>query len=372
MKKTILSSFVITALITGCTAFASGDITYKFNLDTSDKYVALAVYSDNTLSYCGLYETKNDGFSSYITIPENISEKGNKIKIVSFESGKIISDITKEIIPTETPISSPTATENPTPSPTSLPLADTTPEPTLNPVYPKEADAVSAFAVVKNITKTIVNDETVYKLDTLYQGNEKTFFIDTDVIIDSVPESGPSIEGRELNKLEKGDIISIKAGISGKIKEIVLIMRAPEEDIVTSDDFYGSSFEFLFSKNGRPSAYESDSVLKYDDNNNARVQYALGIITDKSSSSITLCGTDGARDNFIDVDFEKTSCVYKIDMDEDEVSIENTSAIRKSSIPKAYIDEEDNIVDWNDDCEYTYALVRIVDDVATDIAVITY
>ncbi len=401
MKK--LTVPVIAAALTfNISAFAEADnssITFKFAQNgTAEQYAALAVFSGNSLAGCGLYEIENKDDFSYVTVTGDMADtaaKAAKVKIVLFESGEIITDIESESegedtvpavsAPAETvlPDSSPAPTADITPessaspavsaAPENTPVPTDTPRNTYNPVYPKEIDAVSAFAVVQNVKKAILNDETVYEIDALYQGEERIFYIDTDVTVKSSPDSLSSVTGGEMNVLKEGDVISVKAGLSGKIKDVVLVMRPPSKDIITSGSDYGNSFEHLYSRNYVPSAYSGDSAYIFGRGNSARVKYAFGVITDKNSSMITLRGADGKADSSLDVYFEKNTCVYAVDFGRrKDVSLESVSYLKKSAIPGSYFDDDDNITDWDADCDYVYALVRIVDDTATDITVISY
>ncbi|MCH5185425.1 MAG: hypothetical protein J1F64_04780 [Oscillospiraceae bacterium] len=391
MKKSIILilSAAIFGLSVGLSAAAreQTEVTYEIPAAYSEDTAALALFSGGALSYCGLYtieKTADDGF--YITVGSDIASKGDTAKIILFESGEIINAVPSvrepelpEKSPDESaaPADSPEPTASPeqsaSPKPTAVPEQSATPEITLNPVYPKEIDAVSAFAVVEKVTKTIIDDEIMYNVNVLYQGRERIFYIEPDVYISSAPEIGPFVTGSEAGALKEGDIISVKSSLSGKINDLVLVMRPPSKDILTSGKDYGSSFEYLYSKNYVPSAYSGDSVLLYGSKNNSRVKYAFGVITDKNSSSFTLRGADGKSNHSFDIDFDKNTCVYGIDADNaNDVSIQKPSYIRKSAIPKAYFDDRDNISEWDRDCDYTYALVRIVDDCATDIAIITY
>lgn len=387
MKKITALIIAVSAMLSNIISVSaeSENVVYKFSMqEPFETKAAFALFSKGALTYCGLYNIeKNSGGEYYITVSENDAKKGDEAKIVLFESGKIL----KNIIPEKSDTSLPEESESPSPSPeiTTEPESTQAPESspentpqaspaaTLNPVYPKEIDAVSAFAVVKKVSKTYIDDEIVYDVTVFYQGAERLLHIKTDTYITSSPDGGPSVTGDDVSALREGDVISISSSVSGKIKGIVLVMRPPSKDPLVSGDDYGESFERLYSRNGIPSAYAGDDIVIYNNVSNARVKYAFGVITDKTSSSLTLCGTDGKENNSFYADIDKNTCVYGIDADDsNETSIENISYIRKSSIPKIYFDDDGNINEWNSECEYTYALVRIVDDTATDIAVITY
>ena len=51
-----------------------------------------------------------------------------------------------------------------------------------------------------------------------------------------------------------------------------------------------------------------------------------------------------------------------------ELKLSRTSGIKKSTIPKSGIDEDDNIT-YSDDYTYSLALVRLVDGTAADVVV---
>lgn len=379
MKKIIMAAAACAAVLIAAVhigAERTENVIYKFSMqEPYETKAAFALFSDGALSYCGLYDVeKNDAGEYFITVNEDDAKKGDDAKIILFESGRILKDIFPEKI-NDTPEASatPELTETPSvmPEPAETPSVSAAPETTLNPVYPKEIDAVSAFAAVKKVTQVLMNDETVYCVDVFYQGRERTFYIKKDLYIASSPDSGPAAAGRDMSALREGDVISIKASLSGGMKDIVLVMRPPSMSPVISGKDYGKSFERLYSGNGRPSAYDGDDIVVYDNVSGARVKYAFGVIADKGASSIMLCGADGKNPLWVDID--RNTCVYKIEAgNSNETSLESISALRKSAVPKEYFDDDGNITGWDSECEYSYALVRIVDDTAADIAFITY
>jgi len=378
MKK-IITLLIVSAMVTSVTAYA--DTIYSFNNRNEDKAL-LALYKGSILRYCKIFDIEKTDSVTNLSVPDEFAKDTDNAKVVLYKSGKIISDIIKtssDTQKTNAPKMTPTAniptaipTNTTVPANTSVP-SEATQKPTLNPVYPREVDAVGAFAVVRDVRRTLLNDETCYALDVLYQGRECTFYVDNDVYISSSPIAGPNETGSEMQALKEGDIISLKASLSGKIEDVVLVMRPPSRDILTSGKDYGLSYENLFSNNYIPSAFKGDRVYTYNTNENGHVEYVFGVITDKTSDSITLYASDGKSKHSLDIDIDKNTCVYGIDADKNsDASLETTGFIRKSSIPKSYYDDDDNITEWNEDCEYVYALVRMVDDTATDIAVITY
>lgn len=265
------------------------------------------------------------------------------------------------------------------PAETDAPLATQAPEATASPkptsapsqkypsIYDKQIDAIDAIAVVDKVLQGANdNSEPFYYVNVLYQGEEMSLAIEENVTITESSDEFAYMTGQSVSSLKKGDVICFTANLSGKIRNVGLVYRPVEKNIVTDGNDYGNSFEKLISKNGAIVERKDWSVMKYGGGGRTRSALAFGVISDKGSRSVTLLGADGISRNGINLDLKKDTIVYVCDMSaRKELSIEGAGSIVKSSIPKSAEDEKGNII-YSDDCVINYALLRVVDGTVTD------
>lgn len=256
----------------------------------------------------------------------------------------------------------------PEPKPTPEPAI---PEEKYPSIYRREIDAISAFAVVKNVSQTLLNDEVVWNVEVLYQGKERTFIIGEDVPITSAPDYWNDIKGCTVEALKKGDVINISASISGRIREIGLITRIEGYEIMTDEIDYGYNFETLFSQNG--GVYWGGTrfpVNRFGKYSNDDVQYQFGVITDRRGMFYKISNKVGIYEEMTDIIVMPETIVYICDFGR-RFSIETGTVedIRHSYISSADMDSERNIINWSEDTDYSYALSRTIDGVATDVVV---
>ncbi len=242
------------------------------------------------------------------------------------------------------------------------PAPVSTPEPTLNPAYEKEADAVSAFAVVDKVVTTVnENNEEVYAITCLYQETEITVEVAQDIIIKSAPDAFSELRGADAMALEKGDVIYYETNLAGsRVRGLYLIYRP-------TNILEGSFYRYFTASNKAGGLW---SVVPYGGKSpSGRYAYAFGIITEKYNNTLTLYSQTGLEEDSIEVDFTTDTVVYICDMEgKPQLEIAGTSGIKKSKISKSVIDEDDNIA-FDTGQTYSIALVRLVDDMAADIVV---
>ncbi len=238
-------------------------------------------------------------------------------------------------------------------------------------VYETEKDAISAFAIVTKVSKTLDGDEPAIKVEALYQGREKTFLFAEDITIGSAPEYKPELLGMDAQSLKRGDIINISFAFSGKIKSLNLIARLPDTEIITDNTDFGYSFEKIYSFGGRVWwGSESYPANIFGTEQNERVQYQFGVITDKQDGYYTISNKAGLFNEMTEISFLPETICYICDIgNRYQASLGTVYDIEKSYVPSAYFDDDGNITAWDPDVYYTYALSRTVDGVATDIVI---
>lgn len=248
------------------------------------------------------------------------------------------------------------------PKATEAPAPTATPKPTLHPAYEKAADASSAFAVVKKVVTALNdNNEEIYAVTCLYQGQEITVQVAQDIIIKSAPDAFRELKGSDALALEAGDVIYYETNLAGsRVRGIYLIHRPAN---ILEGNFYS-----YFTASGKAGGMWS--VVPFGGKApSGRYAYAFGIIKEKYDNTLTLYPVSGIADDAIDIDFTSDTVTYICDMEgKTQLEIARPAGIKKSRISKPAIDEDDNVT-FNTDHTYSIAVIRLVDDTATDIVV---
>ena len=364
MKKNIIS-----LLICAC-AFACGAAAYA-----ADDDCVVAVYENGALYSCasGVY----DSGSVYADIKLPTGEYAAKAFFtdegtVAIEKGRL-NPIPDKATPS--PEVSPTPTLTPSPEPTAQPTAAASkaPRPTYHPAYESEKSAVEAIAVVESVGVTADADENKNEIKALYRGAEISFVMDQEINISSAPTEHAYMTGADVMSLKKGDVIMITCRVSGGIKRVDLIARPPVNDVITDADTFGTSFENLFSTNGAVAARGDWSVLQYGKKVPSKgTYYAFGLIRDKSKNTIELMNAGGLENDALYLDLSENVIVYTCDVEnKTELSIGGAGNIVRSEIVKSDLDDDDNVISWEEGRNYNYALVRVVDGTVPEMVVYT-
>lgn len=335
MKKIL--SFALAFLISNTVYAEKLIVTY----DRNNKLSAVSRYEDGRN-----YDVK-DGFSAIIyDMDKETKEKYEPIKV-------------SEEIPQVSPLPEP---DNPADTETEI----KTPE-----IYETGKDAISAFAVVKSISQVLLNDETVWKAEVLYQGRECDFYIYDDVKITSAPDYRNELLGSDAGSLKRGDVINVVCSLSGRIYEIGFITRIEPYDIITDDIDYGYSFESLISCGGYVQwDYEKYPVSRFGERRSSRVEYQFGLVCKKNERFYTVTNKAGKESEMIDIPILPETIVYMCDVNNRyKIELGMPSDIRQSYIPGIDMDNSGNIINWSDDTDYVYALSRTINGVASDVIV---
>ena len=374
MKKKLAAFMLVLAAASGTTALADGSITAHTE-DNSvvftkqawmDEKVVLACYDTaGILKYANIYTSENDGFK--VTLPEEYA----RMRAFFMESGEICEvEISDEPLATAVPTAAPQVTAEPTAEPTATPQATEAPNNTYPEIYKSSVAAKGAFAVVEKVSSAVKDGDDIYKIDVLFQGEEKTIDVDANLPITTASDYFSYMRDQSMASLKKGDVIYFAYNLSKtKIKTLDFIYRPLDEEIALSTVDYGEYFEKLISHNGYVASRAAWGVDGFSAARNAEYKYAFGIITDKSGLTMTLYPKSGLADGMKEIDLDKNTIVYRCKMSEkNKLEIIHQGGISKTVIPKNAYDDDDNIV-FTSDYTYNYALVRMVDGVATDIIV---
>lgn len=235
-------------------------------------------------------------------------------------------------------------------------------------VYPSEKDARNAFAVCLDVSSVYVDGEDMYCIEAMYQGKKTEFVVSPDVEIMSAPENNLDLSSPNASALENGDIFRVSYNVPRtEISRLDLIYRPDNHNIALDNVDYGVNFEKLFAYNNNVGGLKNQWVAKYGGNNSEKYLYAFGIVADKTKNGIMLMNKSGDTDKLMDITVDENTVVYLCKSGRKyEVSAASVSGIPKSYVPNLYSDEAINL---NDCADFSYALVRIIDGTAADIAV---
>ncbi len=211
------------------------------------------------------------------------------------------------------------------------------------PVYGNTAAAVGAFAVVKDVSEELnISNEVVAALTVLYRGEECKVEFDNDYLL-SYSEGTENISVLDL---EAGDIIRLKANLSGKLIGAEFIFKAPKTDVVLDDEEAGKLYTEITDK-------EKMSVF--------------GIVADVYDDTLVLYNQGGLESEALYLDIAPNTVVYSYDAGAGKEKVKILSA---QKIPKSEIfskDDDDNITNWEEKRDRVYAYVRVYDGILCDV-----
>lgn len=243
-------------------------------------------------------------------------------------------------------------------------------------IYEKEKDAVFTLSVVESVASVSVDGQDMYSVTAYTRGERETLSIPSDTVIAVASDFFADLKGSDASVLQKGDIVYFEKSPNGsRYRAMAFIYRPLDDDIMTTDGSYGTSFERLISSNGAVyAADKAGAVLSYGkkDTSSSRYKYAFGLLADKTSAEFTLYNKSGLYSDSIDVEYEADTIVYTVDMSsKKDITVGNGHSIAKSFIAGSSYDDDDNIVSFNTDDVYNYAFARIVDGTATEVVLYT-
>lgn len=325
----------------------TGNKISRIEAEFGDGSCVAAIYlSDNTLFSAVPIEMKNGSCDTEITYPnENYTMKlyynigsDNYLSISSAEIKYIPEQSNTDNTETK-------PDEKPTDTPDKLPVIENTDS---NDNKPATAATLGSLAVVKE-AGTYFDEEynaVLAYIDILYRGQEMKLKLEEDYRITDASDKFPEMAHQSVTSLKEGDIITLRANLSGSLTGIKFEFRPPAKDAVSLDD---------------------DSVLFTSDDS-----IMFGIITDKLNNDvIVLNNQSGKYNEAVYLDIEPETAIYYYDSEKrsNKLSLADSSDIIKSEIPAADYDDNENITNWSDDCMHNYAYVRLYDGIVCDIVV---
>lgn len=213
--------------------------------------------------------------------------------------------------------------------------------------YEKPLDALHAPAVVNDSQVSVIDGETYYVLELLYLGEEITVNVRDTIVINSAPLRWQELEGQEPSMLKKGDVIHFLCDMLGRVKTIDLMYRPEFTDYVSEN----ANLSLLYNHDGYS-------------------KYYFAVPIEAKKGYVLLAGTNGKT---TEVNLNPSVMVYTVEEGGKKPLCEFTgmgyNAISKTVIPKSNLDDDGNVISWADVDDQTYALVRVVDDEATDVIV---
>lgn len=235
-------------------------------------------------------------------------------------------------------------------------------------VYPSEKDARNAFAICLDVSSIYVDDEEMYCIEAMYQGNKTEFTVSPEVEIMSAPQSNLELISPNASALKNGDVFRVSYNVPRtEISRLDLIYRPDNHNIALDGVDYGDDFENLFAYNNNVGGLKNQWVAHYGGKNTEKYLYAFGIVADKTKNSITLMNKSGDTDKLMDISVDENTVVYLCKSGRKyEINAAGISDIPKSYVHGLYSEET---IDLNNCGDFSYALVRIIDGTASDIAV---
>lgn len=227
-------------------------------------------------------------------------------------------------------------------------------------LYEKDAYAQNAPALVKKVRQTLNSaGDTVYEVTLLIGSTQQEFVFDEDFIIGKAADAHPDAEGQNASYLKAGDVIILSFPFRDEPRDMCLLYRP-----TTSEPLKNGEFLPLYTREGLAGGVWQVGTAR-------EVGYSFGIVTKVKNRSFTLCDESGKH--IEDISFKQNAAVYTYDVtDKISADIAGTGAIAASEISDDLIDDDGNVLNWEDDCTRIYALVRTIGSVATDIILYEY
>lgn len=359
MKKKIIIFLTCTALVFGACASAQGEclltredgyLTYEGDVGI---YI-LAAYHEGVLQKSFVMENK-DG----VYISPDIESKYD-LKLCDVSKNQVYPASIKASTPTPPPQAEDGKTEY---NPNNYPKE----------TYDRAIDAYYAFSVIDSVKTTLDGNEICYEVTFANQGEIKCEKISSDVKILTAPDISDGSLNQTATELMRGDVVFFDRQINGEIRAIGLIMRPLGENYLTEPS-YGTNFEHLISQEGAVGGMTSWGVAPYGSkipSGKGVTRYAFGMSAYKSGSFLYLLNSECNLDTALEIELKDKTAVYVCDKSSKVggIKIESISAIDSNISNKQFmtggtISPEDEGL--------SYALVRLVDGVATDIVCYEY
>lgn len=380
MKKTVTGIFAIFFIFSSIlVANAAKNNTYFLEFDKAEgvesRGIAAGYDEDNRLVAAGLCDVVIGNQSCSTEVEMTSGYAGENIRIyfpntkTIIQSFNTIERIEDDALVTD-PEKEPESGKDPEKEPEQKPETDPEEESVGSSRYPTVYDAVTAFMAVKDVAMVSEDNALKTKLTVFYQGVEMLLALEDDIILESAPTAHSALTQGALSELKAGDIIFCTANLSGKIRKVELVFRPFSSDLIMQDIDYGQNFEDLFSIDGAVTVANAIPIAVYGSNNSQKQQYGFGLIKEKKERYMTLCNKEGLAEEDIDIILTPDTVVYVYDSykAKNKIKIGTIADIEKSEIDKPLMDQDGNVLEWSGENIHHYALVRMANGVALDVA----
>ena len=224
-------------------------------------------------------------------------------------------------------------------------------------LYKEDGAALFAPAMVSAVRQIYHDEELKNEVTLLYQGKEQSFIFDYNMQIESASDNYQAAIGNNTSYLKPGDAIILNHAFRNDPQSITFIYRPVSQEPVFDTSL--TSFLPLYTYS---SGVKNDVAI-----------YSFGIVTDVGKSHLTLTEKDGTARNSKVITFHPDASVYTFNVaDRNEPETYFAASIIPSYIDETDIDQNGNITAWQPQESRTYALVRLYDDIATDILLYEY
>lgn len=358
MKKQISILCIILLLLAMLPAAAKTDSGENVELCLQNTDAAgevyITVYAQDRLQQVITATAVQDGEDSRIFVPADKlpAEYTLRVFVPSLNIAAV-----PEIIKTETE----------TPAPTETPEPTTEPE-DATAVYESKAAGMQAFFAVTAVSEGVDADNMeAILVDGFYQGKAVTLTLDTDSVLDTAPSAYSELAGASVANLQQGDVLALRAGLSGQLLGIDLIFRPMTDDIVATEETV--NFAPMLTANGLVGG--KWRLIPFGGEADDKTEYAFGVVKKRNDNTLVLTNQAGIELQDLYIPISKHTVVYTYDSavrsSKNRMEIGARGDIAASEIPSNTKDEDLNIVRWNAEDAHTYALVRLYDGVAADV-----
>ncbi|MEE0944299.1 MAG: hypothetical protein UIM24_02455 [Clostridia bacterium] len=224
-------------------------------------------------------------------------------------------------------------------------------------LYPDNGAALFAPAMISKVRQVYHDGEQKNEVTLLYQGFEKSFIFDNNFLISRASDYYQAAIGNNSSYLKPGDAIILNHPFINDPRSITFIYRPVSQEPV----FDSSLSNFL-------PLYTYSAGVK-----NEVAIYSYGVVTEVGENYLILAEKDGIEQNSKVITFHPDASVYKFNVTEkSKPEADFAAGIFPSYVIEEDIDQNGNITIWRPQEHRTYALVRLYDDIATDILVYEY
>ncbi|MBS7299243.1 MAG: hypothetical protein KIG65_09235 [Eubacteriales bacterium] len=224
-------------------------------------------------------------------------------------------------------------------------------------LYIDDGAALFAPAMVSKVRQIYHDDELKNEVTLLYQGIEQSFIFDSSILISETSDSYQAAIGNDSSYLKPGDAIILNHAFINDPRSITFVHRPSNQEPVFDSTL--TNFRPLYTNS---TGIRNDVAI-----------YSFGVVTEIGDNYLLLTEKDGMERNSKIITFHPDASLYTFNLeDKNTPTIGFAAGIFPSYIAEEDIDQNGNITTWQPQDNRTYALVRLYEDIATDILVYEY